>query len=43
MKNDENKEQFIDPTVNMVFIFNMHNNNNCNNVGFGMQTSKDDM
>ncbi len=43
MKNDEDKEQIIDLTVNIVFIFNFQNNNNCNSVEFGMQKSIDDM
>ncbi len=43
MENDEDKEQITDPMVNIVFIFNLQMNNNCNNVGFGMQRSKDDM
>jgi hypothetical protein len=36
MKNDENKEQITDPTVNLVFIFDLHKNNNCNSTKFGM-------
>jgi hypothetical protein len=43
MKNDEDKEQIIDPTVNIIFIFNLQKSNNCNNAGFGMQKSIDYM
>jgi hypothetical protein len=48
MKNVEEKKQIKDSTMNIVFIFIMHmsnksTNNNCKNVGFGMQRSKDDM
>jgi hypothetical protein len=43
MKNAEDKEHIIDPTVNIVFIFDLQMNNNCKNAIFGMQRSKDDM
>ncbi len=43
MKNVEDKEQIIDSTVNIVFIFDLHMNNNCKTVRFGMLKSKDDM
>jgi hypothetical protein len=43
MKNDEFKEQIIDLAMNIVFIFNLQMNNNCNNAKFGMQRSLDDM
>jgi len=36
MKNDENKEQITAATVNLVFIFDLHKNNNCNSTKFGM-------
>ncbi len=36
MKNDEFKEQIIDLAMNIVFIFNLQMNNNCNNAKFGM-------
>jgi len=29
--------------MNTIFIFDLHMNNNCNNVRFRMQRSKDDM
>jgi hypothetical protein len=37
MKNDENKEQITNLVVNMVFIFDLENNNNYNSARFGMQ------
>jgi hypothetical protein len=43
MKNDEDKEQIIDPMMNAVFIFNLQKNNNYNNARFGMQKSIDDV
>ncbi len=43
MKNDEFKEQIIDPTMDIVFIFNLQMNNNCTNAKFGMHKSIDDM
>jgi hypothetical protein len=43
MKNDEDKEHIINPTMNTIFIFDLQMNNKCNNVGLGMQRSKDDM
>jgi hypothetical protein len=43
MKNDEDNEHIIDPTVNIVFIFYLQMSNNCKSVGFGMQRFKDDM
>ncbi len=43
MKNVENKEQITDSIVNIVFIFNLHMNNNCKSARFGMLRSKDDM
>ncbi len=43
MKNDEDKQQIIDPTANTIFIFNLQMNNNYNCAIFGMQRSKDDM
>jgi hypothetical protein len=43
MKNDEDKEQITDPMMNKVFIFYLQMNNNCSNVGFGMQRSKNYM
>ncbi len=43
MKNDENKEHIINPTMNIIFIFYLQMNNNCNNARFGMQQCKDDM
>jgi hypothetical protein len=36
MKNDEDKEEIKDPTVNKVFIFDLKVNNNFNNVRFVM-------
>jgi len=36
MKNDEDKEQIIDPMVNKVFIFYLQKNNNYNSVKIGM-------
>jgi hypothetical protein len=43
MKNDEDKEQIKDLVVNIVFIFDLKMNNNCNNARFVMQRSKDDV
>ncbi len=43
MKNAEFKEQIIDLAMNIVFIFNLQMNNNCNNAKFGMQRFLDDM
>jgi hypothetical protein len=43
MKNDEDKEQITNLTMNTIFIFNLQINNNCNNAKFAMQGSKDDM
>ncbi len=43
MKKDEDKEQIVDPTMNIVFIFDLQMNNNCRIAGFGMQRFKDDM
>ncbi len=43
MKNDEDKEQITDPTVNLVFIFNFQKSNNCNSTKFGIQKSTYDM
>ncbi len=43
MKNDEDKEEIKDPTVNKVFIFDLKVNNNFNNVRFVMQRFKDDV
>ncbi len=43
MKNDEDKEEITNLVVNTVFIFDLQKSNNCNNVGFGMQKSTDDM
>ncbi len=43
MKNDEDKKQITDPTMNTIFIFDLHMSNNYNNAGFGIQRSKDDM
>jgi hypothetical protein len=40
---DEDKEQIIDQTLNIVFIFDLQINNNGSNARFGMQKSKDDM
>jgi hypothetical protein len=36
MKNDEDKQQIIDPTANTIFIFNLQMNNNYNCAIFGM-------
>jgi len=36
MKNAEDKEHIIDPTVNIVFIFYLQMNNNCKSARFGM-------
>jgi hypothetical protein len=36
MKNAEDKEHIIDPTVNIVFIFDLQMNNNCKSARFGM-------
>ncbi len=43
MKNDEDKEQITNPTMNTIFIFDLQKSNYCNNVGFGMQKFIDDM
>jgi hypothetical protein len=43
MKNNEDKEQITDPTMNIVFIFDFQKSNNCKSVGFGMQKSTNDM
>jgi hypothetical protein len=43
MKNDEDKNRIIDLVVNIVFIFNLQKNNNCNIVRFGMEKFIDDM
>jgi hypothetical protein len=43
MKNDEDKEQIIDLMVNIVFIFDLQESNNCNSAGFWMQKSTYDM
>jgi len=43
IKNDEDKEQITYPTVSIVFIFYLQNNNNCSNTRFGMQNSTYDM
>jgi hypothetical protein len=43
MKNDEDKKQIIDPMLNIVFIFDLQKNNNCNNARFWMQKSTYDM
>jgi hypothetical protein len=37
MKNDEDKEQIIDPTVNTIFIFDLQKNNNYSKTRFRMQ------
>ncbi len=42
MKNVEDEEQ-INPTMNIIFIFDLQMNNNCKSAEFGMQRSKDDM
>ncbi len=36
MKNDEDKEHIIDPTIKIIFIFNLQMSNNCKNTRFGM-------
>jgi hypothetical protein len=33
MENDGDKEEIIDPVVNIVFIFDMQKSNNCNSAG----------
>ncbi len=43
MKNVEDKEHITDPTVNIIFIFDLQMSNNCRSEGFRMQRSKDDM
>ncbi len=43
MKNDEDKEQITNPTVNLVFIFDFQKSNNYNSMKFGMQKSTYDM
>ncbi len=43
MKNDEDKEQIIDPIMNTIFIFDLQISNNYSSARFGMQRSKDDM
>jgi hypothetical protein len=43
MKNDENKEQIIDPSMNTIFFFNLQKNNNYSNPRFGMQKCTYDM
>jgi hypothetical protein len=43
MKNDENKEQITDLTVNKIFIFDLQKTNNCKSVRFGMQNYTNDM
>ncbi len=43
MKNDEFKKQIIDPTMNIIFIFNLQMNNNYSNAKFGMHKFIDDM
>ncbi len=36
IKNDEDKEQIMDPTMNTVFIFERQMHNNYSSVGLGM-------
>jgi hypothetical protein len=43
MKNDENKEQIVNPTMNIVFCFDLQMSSNCNSARFGMEQFKDDM
>ncbi len=43
MKNDEDKNQITHLVVNIVFIFDLKMNNNCNSAKFGMQKFTYDM